>query len=137
MAHLILVAVLFLMLTACSVVQSENSGGNSEGQTVPDDTAESTAEESSIPESDTQEPEMTDTGQEGTEIKLTFEDIDVTALMDDSETTQAFLDRLPFTISMNRYAGREYYAARLILTYRKCLEFTGNVNAAMCRNYIV
>ena len=31
--------------------------------------------------------------------------------MDDSETTRAFLDTLPLTITMHRYADREYYAA--------------------------
>lgn len=45
-----------------------------------------------------------------TEIKLTFGNETVFATMDNSETTQAFLELLPLTLSMNRYGGREYYA---------------------------
>ena len=31
-------------------------------------------------------------------------------MMDNSETTKAFLELLPLTLSMNRYGDREYYA---------------------------
>ncbi len=58
-------------------------------------------------ETDT-ETEETDAG---TVIQLDFAGTIVTAVLDNSETTQAFMDRLPLTISMNRYADREYYAA--------------------------
>lgn len=33
----------------------------------------------------------------------------VTAALDNSETTQAFLATLPRTLTMNHYGGREYY----------------------------
>ena len=45
-----------------------------------------------------------------TEIKLTFGNEIVFAMMDNSETTKAFLELLPLTLSMNRYGDREYYA---------------------------
>ncbi len=45
-----------------------------------------------------------------TEIKLTFWNDIVFAMMDNSETTKAFLELLPLTLSMNRYGDREYYA---------------------------
>ena len=45
-----------------------------------------------------------------TEIKLTFGNDIVFAMMDNSETTKAFLELLPLTLSMNRYGDREYYA---------------------------
>ena len=48
---------------------------------------------------------------EATEIVLDFVGNQVTAVLDHSETTQAFLARLPLTVSMNRYGDREYYAA--------------------------
>ena len=46
-----------------------------------------------------------------TEIAMYFGDVKVTAVLDDSETSRAFLDLLPMTLEMRRYADREYYAA--------------------------
>lgn len=51
------------------------------------------------------------TEQAGTEITLDFDGTVVTGVLDDSETTQAFLEHLPLTLTMNRYGDREYYAA--------------------------
>ncbi len=46
-----------------------------------------------------------------TGIQLTFGNTIVTAVFNDSKTSQAFIKMLPLTLTMNRYADREYYAA--------------------------
>ena len=66
------------------------------------------------------EPAQTDNAQndtgseavaEQTVIRLAFGDTVMTAALDDSETSRAFIKMLPLTLTMNRYADREYYAA--------------------------
>ena len=66
------------------------------------------------------EPAQTDNAQNSTGgktaaeqnvIKLAFGDTVMTAVLDDSETSRAFIRMLPLTLTMNRYADREYYAA--------------------------
>ena len=66
------------------------------------------------------EPAQTDNAQNSTGgeaaaeqnvIKLAFGDTVMTAALDDSETSRAFIRMLPLTLTMNRYADREYYAA--------------------------
>lgn len=47
----------------------------------------------------------------GTDITFAFDDIIVTASLDNSETSRAFIEMLPMTIEMSRYADREYYAS--------------------------
>jgi hypothetical protein len=47
---------------------------------------------------------------EATNITLTSGDTVITATLDNSETTKAFLATLPRTLSMTNYADREYYA---------------------------
>ena len=46
-----------------------------------------------------------------TEIKMLFGETEITAVLDDSETSKAFMKLLPMTLDMRRYADREYYAA--------------------------
>lgn len=46
-----------------------------------------------------------------TKIILSFDGTEITALLDNSETSLAFIQRLPMTLSMSRYGDREYYAA--------------------------
>ena len=46
---------------------------------------------------------------ETTDIRMTDGDTVITATLDNSETTQAFLATLPRTLTMNHYGGREYY----------------------------
>ena len=46
---------------------------------------------------------------EATDIRMTAGDTAITATLDNSETTQAFLSTLPRTLTMNHYGGREYY----------------------------
>ena len=52
-----------------------------------------------------------DAVSEQTVIRLAFGDTVMTAMLDDSETSQAFIKMLPLALTMNRYADREYYAA--------------------------
>ncbi len=69
-------------------------------------TMEQIGGESSAPDStEPNDPERSET----TNITLTSGDVVITATLDNSETTQAFLATLPRTISMNNYADREYY----------------------------
>lgn len=44
-----------------------------------------------------------------TNIVITAGDVVITATLDNSETTEAFLATLPRTLTMNRYGDREYY----------------------------
>ena len=73
----------------------------------------------SDPES-TMEPAQTDNAQndmdnetmaEQTAIQLAFGYTVMTAVLDNSETSRAFIKMLPLTLTMNRYADREYYSA--------------------------
>ncbi len=52
-----------------------------------------------------------DAVSEQTVIRLVFGDTVMTAMIDDSETSRAFIKMLPLTLTMNRYADREYYAS--------------------------
>jgi len=51
----------------------------------------------------------TEQASEHTSITMTVGDTVMTAMLDNSETTQAFLASLPRTLTMNRYSNREYY----------------------------
>lgn len=46
-----------------------------------------------------------------TNIKMLFGETEITAILDDSGTSKAFMDLLPLTLDMRRYADREYYAS--------------------------
>ena len=46
-----------------------------------------------------------------TEIKMLFGETTITAVLDDSGTSKAFIELLPLTLDMRRYTDREYYAA--------------------------
>lgn len=46
-----------------------------------------------------------------TEIKMLFGETEITAILNDSGTSKAFIDLLPLTLEMRRYADREYYTA--------------------------
>ena len=73
------------------------------------------AEESGMPQtessSESEAEPIVDSTPEGTAIVLSFDGTEMTALLDNSETSQAFIERLPMTLSMSRYGDREYYAA--------------------------
>lgn len=91
------------MLSSCAGADSPNA--------VP---ASVSTEQSPPPQADSEtraaEPseETSDTGKD---IILAFENTVIHASLDDSETTKAFIDMLPITLEMNRYADREYYAS--------------------------
>ena len=88
-------------LTACCVAELENASSPEKRSEIAVGSTADTAESTSGVE--------TDAGQ--TEIKLLFGDTVMTALLDDSKTSRAFIKMLPLTLTMNRYADREYYAA--------------------------
>lgn len=96
----LIIVVALLMLSAC---------GNSEKR----DLQEPVTDMEDISSTGTTEPEISELEQiqsDTTEIKLTFGNEIVFAMLDNSETTKAFLELLPLTLSMNRYGDREYYA---------------------------
>lgn len=114
---ILLSAALISLLSACGTVPSAT-----EHPTLPDTHPADGEGEAGITEAKEGETdvgiamqapgaEMEGGQQTGNGITMTFGDIVVTAVLDDSETSQAFLQMLPLTISMNRYADREYYAA--------------------------
>lgn len=49
--------------------------------------------------------------EKNAEISMQFGDTKVMAVLDHSETSKAFLELLPLTLDMRRYADREYYTA--------------------------
>lgn len=51
----------------------------------------------------------TEQASETTDIRMTVGITVITATLDNSDTTQAFLATLPRTLAMNHYGGREYY----------------------------
>ena len=96
---ILIMLVAFLTFSACGNPENQDMQELVTGTAEISDTR--TAEEG-ISES---EHKPSDT----TEIKLTFGNEIVFAAVDNSETTQAFLELLPLTLSMNRYGDREYY----------------------------
>ncbi len=51
-----------------------------------------------------------------TKIRMSADDTVITAELTDSETTRAFLETLPRTLTMNRYGDREYYGRMEAIT---------------------
>lgn len=97
---------ILLIVTACGTQEQGDLR-----EPINDMTGLSGTENSYQESPNTEMPEAEQIQPDTTEIKLTFSDEIVFAMMDDSETTQAFLERLPLTLSMNRYGEREYYAS--------------------------
>ena len=96
---LLLTVGMIISLTACGRVKQENY--STIGKTADVVETEQTDEIQNSPYSEAKQ----------TEIKLAFDDTTMTAVLDDSETSRAFIEMLPLTLTMNRYADREYYAA--------------------------
>ncbi len=89
-------------LAVCGTVEQPSSSTQEQSSETAVESAQiDTAESSSSNEADTEQ----------TEIELSFGDTVMTAMLDDSETSRAFIKMLPLTLTMNRYANREYYAA--------------------------
>lgn len=102
----ILSGIMLLFLCSCGAAAPQEPGSVPETAGSED---QDTVIEESVPQN---EPELeAKERQSVNEITLLFGNTEVTAVLDDSETTQAFLDTLPLTLTMNRYADREYYAA--------------------------
>ena len=118
---LVLVFCMFaiLGLSACEGNSAVPKTATVENNAVTD--ASSQEEESSIPsEPDLSETDTSELEQDVTEtvsqetadttnIVITVGNVVITATLDNSETTAAFLATLPRTLTMNRYGDREYY----------------------------
>ena len=110
---------LLLVLSACGTSQSQSSstleagGGTQEPVTGAPSDSSTQATTATVDSSDPlQTSELpVENNESSPEITMHFGDVKVTAVLDDSETTRAFLDLLPLTLEMRRYADREYYAA--------------------------
>ena len=99
------------MLLAVGMIASLAACGNAGriNNSDSEDTSKSTMESTQTDKSKNSTDSKTQSEQ--TEIELAFGDTVMTAVLDNSETSRAFIRMLPFTLTMNRYAGREYYAA--------------------------
>lgn len=69
-----------------------------------------------IPDQKITTPEETENMQNAelpntVKVRMLFDETEITAVLDDSETSKAFLEQLPLTLNMRRYADREYYSA--------------------------
>ena len=99
---MLLTAGMIASLAACGTVERAGSSTQEQpSETAVESAQIDTAESSSSNKADTEQ----------TEIELSFGDTVMTAALDDSETSRAFIKMLPLTLTMNRYADREYYAA--------------------------
>lgn len=93
---------LALLLSACGARPNEPASESQSENTVEKGSPEASADFSE------QKNEVT---EKSTEIMMQFGDTKITAVLDNSETSKAFLELLPLTLDMQRYADREYYAA--------------------------
>lgn len=102
---------LFETMIAAGMILSLAACGKAEqGKTSNlEDTSKSTMESTQTDKSKNSTDSKTQSEQ--TEIELAFGDTVMTAVLDDSKTSRAFIRMLPLTLTMNRYADREYYAA--------------------------
>ena len=75
-------------------------------QTVPDQDVTGSEKADSLQNAENLNTEQTNT----TEIKMLFGETEIRAVLDAGETSKAFVNRLPMTLEMRRYADREYYA---------------------------
>lgn len=114
MKKLVFIAALSLccitLLAACGKKTEENVDAAST------EVALETVETESAEKLETDNLEQEDSGQsveassaEMAEITMTVGDTVITAELTDSETTRAFLETLPRSLTMNRYGEREYY----------------------------
>ena len=99
------------MLLAAGMIASLAACGNAEraGSSTQEQPSETAVESAQIDTAESSSSNEADTEQ--TEIELSFGDTVMSAALDDSETSRAFIKMLPLTLTMNRYADREYYAA--------------------------
>ena len=76
-------------------------------QTVPEQNKTMSGEMENMQNGENGNSEQSNT----TEIKMLFGETTITAVLDDSGTSKAFIELLPLTLDMRRYTDREYYAA--------------------------
>lgn len=106
MKRLIGVLTAVALLAALAACGGTGEGRETDATAQPEPT--SAAESTPAPSA----PETPDGIADGaTEIALTFGNTVVNAELEDGETTRAFLDLLPLTLTMSRYGDREYYAS--------------------------
>ena len=91
-----------LLLSACSA-KSDEPASRLQIQSSAEAASSETAADSS--------ERKTEVTEKSTEIVMQFGETKITAVLDNSETSKAFLELLPLTLDMRRYADREYYAA--------------------------
>lgn len=99
---LLLTAVMALCLAAC--------GNRTVNAEIQEETSMSQAETPSEAESESSVA-LTSEATTETESKLSFNGTEITAWLDNSETSRAFIELLSMTLNMSRYGNREYYAA--------------------------
>ena len=98
------------MLLAVGMISSLAACGNAEQISSFVSKNTSTVTVGPTQKDNTQNDTGGDAVSEQTVIRLVFGDTVMTAMLDDSETSLAFMRMLPLTLTMNRYANREYYA---------------------------
>ena len=96
------IMILALFLGACSA-KSDEPASRLQIQSSAEAASSETAADSS--------ERKTEVTEKSTEIVMQFGETKITAVLDNSETSKAFLELLPLTLDMRRYADREYYAA--------------------------
>ena len=103
-------AIVVAALAACGTsvpAKSASEGGDASTSTI-------AQTKPTVPVDDTKpgSPQADNAAQaEQTVIRLAFGNTVMSAVLDDSETSRAFVNMLPLTLTMSRYADREYYAA--------------------------
>jgi hypothetical protein len=81
--------------TGNSDSQSSETSAKSEGRRVASDGAQMQTENSKMP---------TRVIENGTKINMHFGDVVIPGILNDSETAQALIDMLPYTVHVNRYS---------------------------------
>ena len=99
------------MLLAVGMIASLAACGNAERINSSDSENTSTVAAEPAQTDNVQNSTGGEAAAEQNVIKLAFGDTVMIAALDDSETSRAFIRMLPLTLTMNRYADREYYAA--------------------------
>ena len=76
-------------------------------ETKPEESISTQEQPVSTPEPETEEPKEERTMSEEITIKITVGDTELTATLEDNATTQALLEQMPMTLSMQDLYGRE------------------------------
>lgn len=105
-----LMLLLLLTMVACGTKNSQNSEANNGSKTQSVGTADESNKEvekrvaSDNAQVQNEDPSMpTRVIENGTKINMHFGDVVIPGILNDSETAQALIDRLPYTVDLNRY----------------------------------